>query len=202
MNDLIKGFDVDAIDEQDLGLIQQQITNRQIRGLAVRQEQTESLVRKIIEEMNINKTQTNNDIEDLKEDTGKKLGAITNISTVKENKWIYESQSDFGSSFEVPIGAGTVGKLFKAIGLAKISKSKTEPLHDKIGRYATMENINGHKTFRWHHEYCLEFFINWLKNNELFEVFYSIPNEKEMLKFIKKIYEDKLEKSTRLPDFN
>jgi len=202
MNDLTTKFDISTIEDQDLDFIQQQIMNRKLKSMMERIEQVETSRIRDKEELNIRQIGLENDIKDLKDDNEKKLGAIINISTVKENKWIYGSQSDFGSSFEVTIGAGTVGKLFKVIGLAKISKSKTEPLHDKIGKYATMETIKEHKTWRWNHKYCLEFLDNWLKVNKLYEEFYTIPNEKEMLKFIKKLYDEKLARQKELPNFN
>jgi len=65
-----------------------------------------------------------------------------------------------------------------------------------------METIKEHKTWRWNHKYCLEFLDNWLKVNKLYEEFYTIPNEKEMLKFIKKLYDEKLARQKELPNFN
>lgn len=77
-----------------------------------------------------------------------------------------------------------MGKLFKAIGLAKNSKGNTEPYRQYVPRYAITEIVKGYPVFRWHHENCVIFLENWLKKNELLEEFYSISTEKEMKIFI------------------
>ena len=202
MNDLMTKFDVNAIDEQDLEFIQQQITNRQLKNMVARLEQTENKIAKLEEKYAIKQTELENKIEDVKTESEKKLEVSINTYGVDRNKWGYESQADFGNRFRVSIGSVTVGKLFKSIGLAKSSKGKTEPYRQFISKYATTEIVKGHPTFRWHHENCLNFLENWLKENKILEEFYSISTEKEMLKFINKLYNERLEKQNTLPNFN
>lgn len=128
--------------------------------------------------------EVDNKLEQYKEKLEKDKEVAINKLRVDKNKWGYESQADFGNRFRVSISSVRVGRLFKAIGLAKNSKGSTEPYRHYVPKYSVTEIINGYPVFRWHHENCLTFLENWLEENELLEDFYSISTEKDMQNFI------------------
>lgn len=184
----INNLDISNLEDQDIDILYQQIMQRKFNNMLARQEQLEHRMLRFEEEVNIKQTELENKFEDLQADNERKLEVVINTYRVDKNKWGYESQADFGNRFRVSIGSGTVGKLFKSIGLAKNSKGNTEPYRHNIPKYATTEIVKGYPTFRWHHENCLNFLENWLNDNELLEEFYSISTEKEMKKFIDSLY--------------
>lgn len=184
-------LDVSEFNEDELEIIQQQINERRINKLSIKLEQVENLVLKNEEKIGIMNEEINNRFDDLQADNDKKLEVTINTYRVSQNKWGFGSQSDFGIRFRVSIGSGTVGKLFRVIGLAKKSKTgKTEPCRDAIlSKKATTEIINGFETIRWHHEKCLKVLEDWLSKHELLEEFYSIDKEKDLQKYINNLFD-------------
>lgn len=183
------GWDISQFSDEELDLIQQKITERKVNSLAQRVEQMEDRVSQAIEKIDIINTEVSNKIDDLKVENDKKLEVSINTYRVNTNKYDFESQADFGNKFRVSIGAGTVGKLFKIVGLAKPSKGKTEPYRTAISeKKATTEIVNGFETVRWNHEKCLKQVEQWLGEYGLLEKFYSIDKEKDLQKFINELY--------------
>lgn len=184
-------WDISKFSDEELDLIQQKITERKVNALAQRVEQIEDRVSQAIEKIDIVNTEMSNKFEDLKADNDKKLEVSINTYRVNTNKYDFESQAEFGNKFRVSIGAGTVGKLFKIVGLAKPSKGKTEPYRTAISeKKATTEIINGFETTRWNHEKCLKQVEQWLSEYGLLEKFYSIDKEKDLQKFINNLYNE------------
>jgi len=135
--------------------------------------------------------EVNNKFEDYKVQIEIDKNVIVNGMRVDKNKFVYGSQADFGLRFKVSIGSITVGKLFKVIGIAKSSKGRTEPKRESIlnGR-ATTDSINGYEVFRWNHEKCLKALEKWLRENDLFEEFYSIETEKDLKIYINEMFNE------------
>jgi len=175
----------------ELDLLMSQAMQLKVGRLENRVKQLEDDRLKDKEETSIYKEELDNKIDDLQQDNEKKLEVAINTYRVNRNKWGFESQADFGTRFRVSIGAKTVGKLFKVIGLAKTSKNgRTEPLRSCINSgKATTEIVNGYETFRWHHEKCIKALESWLSDNELLEDFYSIDKEKDLQIFINDLYD-------------
>jgi hypothetical protein len=183
-------FNVSDMSDDELDFVQQQLFNRKIKLLSDKVENIENLVNRALQKVGIVETELNNKIEDLHTDNDKKLEVTINQMRVDKNKWGFGSQSDFGIRFRVSIGSKTVGKLFKVIGIAKISKGKTEPKREAImSGKATTEIINGYESVRWHHEKCLKTLEKWLLEHDLLEEFYSIDKEKELMQFINDLYD-------------
>lgn len=112
-----------------------------------------------------------------------KTMAATN-QRVREPKYGWVNQGDFGRFLNPSIGSGTMGKFLKAVGLAMPSKGPTTPYRKYIGKYA--ETI-AHEHFtqtRWNYENCMQYIDDWLKEHNLFEVFYSLETTKEVKQFI------------------
>jgi len=183
-------FNVSNMSDDELDFVQQQLFNRKIKLLSDKVENIENLANRALQKVGIVETELNNKIEDLHTDNDKKLEVTINQMRVDKNKWGFGSQSDFGIRFRVSIGSKTVGKLFKIIGIAKVSKGKTEPKREAImSGKATTEIINGYEVIRWHHEKCLKTLEKWLLENDLLEEFYSIDKEKELMQFINDLYD-------------
>lgn len=186
---IIENFSVDGFSDSDLALLQQKITDHRLNllvsafeGLKKKQDEMET-------KMHIIQEENKNNIENIRDESNKKLEVTINKMRVDKNKWGFGSQAEFGARFRVSIGAKTVGLLFKTIGLAKKSKSATEPMRSTISSgKATTEIVNGYETFRWHHEKCLKHLDKWLDDHDLLEKFYSIEKEKELQKYIQNLY--------------
>ena len=194
MNELVKinSLDISKLDDQDVDIIYQQIMQRKFNNMLARQEQMEDSMKKLEARIDINQTELENRIEDMKIDNEKKLEVTINTYRVDKNKdkWGFESQADFGNRFRVSIGSKTVGKLFKVIGIAKKSKKKTEPTRDAINSgKSTTEIVKGYETFRWHHEKCIKQLEKWLLEHDLLEEFYSIDKENDLQIFINNLYD-------------
>jgi len=192
MNELVKinSLDISKLDDQDVDIIYQQIMQRKFNNMLARQEQMEDSMKKLEARIDINQTELENRIEDMKIDNEKKLEVTINTYRVDKNKWGFESQADFGNRFRVSIGSKTVGKLFKVIGIAKKSKKKTEPTRDVINSgKSTTEIVKGYETFRWHHEKCIKQLEKWLLEHDLLEEFYSIDKENDLQIFINSLYD-------------
>lgn len=122
--------------------------------------------------------------EKLQQDQQKVIEVATASMTLKQPKFEYVNQNYFGRCFGVSIGAKTIGKLFKTVGLAQKQIGTTTPYRQYIPRYAVTQAFDNYTDVKWQYENCVEFINNWLKENSLFEKFYSITTEREMENFI------------------
>jgi hypothetical protein len=136
--------------------------------------------------------ETDLELNRIKEDTEKKLEVAVN-SLRQEIFDGYLNQGDFGRQFIVSISSIRIGKLFRIVGLAQISKGQTTAYRQYVPKYAkVITERNGDISYSkttWHYTNCMEFIDLWLKENNLFEKFYSISTEKEMEKFIDKQFD-------------
>jgi hypothetical protein len=135
--------------------------------------------------------ETNLEITRMKEDGEKKLKVAENSLRQK----IYDGYlnlGNFGRQFKVSIGAETMGNFLRIVGLAQMSKGTTIAYRRYIPKYAkithgsriTVNGIASWDSTVWHYTNCMDFIDNWLIENELYDIFYSMPTEKEMHIFI------------------
>jgi hypothetical protein len=104
----------------------------------------------------------------------------------EEHRFGFVSLSDLGQCFQVSIGAKTMGKLLRVVGLAKAKQSKTEPLRSAIiNEYAKSLMYGDYPAYQWNPERCIKRIDSWLNARGLVDEFYAIDNEKDLAKFIK-----------------
>lgn len=109
---------------------------------------------------------------------------------VAEHRFGYVGLSDLGQSYEVSIGAKTMGKLLRLAGLAKKKQSRTEPMRSAtLNDYAKSMMYGAHPTYQWNPEKCIEKIDRWLEQIGVIDEFYSIDNEKELMEYINELYE-------------
>lgn len=109
---------------------------------------------------------------------------------VTERGWGYVGLSDLGQSYEVSIGAKTMGKLLRLAGLAKKKQSRTEPMRSAtLNDYAKSMMYGAYPTYQWNPEKCIEKIDRWLEQTGVIDEFYSIDNEKELMEYINELYE-------------
>jgi glutathione peroxidase-family protein len=182
MNDLIN---LDDNDFEGLQAMCNQITNQQLVLLNNKLKQFQDAQLKTEQKVDI-----------LQEEFLQTKEMMVSNMRVTDRVEKFINQNDFGSNFRVKIGSGTVGKLFKVVGIAKVSTRNTEPYQSLVasGYSVTdkyIDKITGeeHRCYKWNYKKCLEKIENWLTSHELLEQFYSICTEKEMLKFINNLYD-------------
>lgn len=169
---------IDELDPRELEVLQEQIIAKRLKIVQAELKSIKELAE-----------QTKQSTIILSERIDKVTEVATNSLRVQQPKYDYINQRDFGVCFGISIGSKTVGKLFKAVGLAQKSENTTVPYRHFIPRYVKTFAHNNFTSFVWHYENCLEYIEKWLKENSLFEEFYSIATEREMEEFINKIYQ-------------
>ena len=114
--------------------------------------------------------------------------------TESKNQKEYVTQSQFGERFNSKIGAKTVGKLFKIVGLAKKANRKTIPYQQFVPEYAVnIINNDNEKEYaifyKWNYSKCSRFVNQWLLDHDYHDMFYSITEKEELIKFIDALYD-------------
>ncbi len=109
---------------------------------------------------------------------------------VAEHRFGFVGLSDLGQSYEVSIGAKTMGKLLRMAGLAKKKQSKTEPMRSAtLNDYAKSMMYGDYPTYQWNPEKCIEKIDVWLEDKGFIDEFYSIAEEKELMEYINNLFE-------------
>ena len=178
MSELIN---VNELTTEQMELLQTQIMIKRITNTEQMLKNHSDKILKIQEEQKI-----------MEEEQEKKLEVAVNSLRVKELTYEYVNQRDFGAGFSVSIGAGTIGKLLRLIGLAQKSEGKTQPLRKSIPKYAKHRAVKHYTAPVWHYENCLNKLDQYLKDNGIYEKFYSIQNEKDLKKYIDNLYNKKM----------
>lgn len=142
------------------------------------------------EKTSIKFKELNNKTDRIIEDNEKKMEVALNSLRRKEYD-NYVNQGDLGRSFSVSIGSQMIGRLLKIIGLAQKGKGKTTPYRENIPKYGKVIIADNGKYSKiiWHFDNFITYLDNWLKEKELYEVFYAVPTEKDMKKFINELYD-------------
>lgn len=109
-----------------------------------------------------------------------------------ENRFGYISLNDLGNQYKVSIGSKTMGILLRLSGIAKSKQSTTEPLAEMVrADYAKSQDTNwGGVIWQWNSEKCIGKIDRWLEKEGLIDQFYSITDEKELMRYIQYLEEN------------
>lgn len=109
-----------------------------------------------------------------------------------ENRFGHISLSDLGNQYKVSIGSKTMGILLRLSGIAKSKQSTTEPLAEMVrADYAKSQDTNwGGVIWQWNSEKCIGKVDRWLEKEGLIDQFYSITDEKELMRYIQYLEEN------------
>lgn len=109
-----------------------------------------------------------------------------------ENRYGYISLSDLGNQYKVSIGSKTMGTLLRLSGIAKSKQSTTEPLAEIVrSEYAKSQDTNwGGVIWQWNSEKCIGKIDRWLEKEGLIDQFYSITDEKELMRYMQYLEEN------------
>ena len=116
--------------------------------------------------------------------------ALDQQTKLNETKREYMLLNELGNHFNIKIGSKTVGRLLRIIGLAQMKQNKTMPYQHSVPKYAVNLLDFEEKTvgFAWHYENCVKKLDKWLKENDLYEDFYSITHQRDMVAFVKDLH--------------
>ena len=165
--------------------------------LAKRQQRSEQNIKRLFDVVEKQAERFNNEIETVKletqrhrEDTEKILELERKRHRIEESRFGYVSLRDLGTSFEVPIGAQTLGKLLKVVGLAIRQRGKTEPYMEQI-RNGTAKNkpYKDHVHYQWNPEKTINTIDKWLAENGYIDHFYACQTQEELYEMINEVYE-------------
>lgn len=164
------------MDEQQLEMIQKKIYEMQFKRLDRALSEVADQVNKLEEARKIDKEMSEKQLE-LERARHRKA----------ENRFGFISLSDLGNQFTVSIGSKTMGVLLRLAGIAKAKQSVTEPMAEMVrADYAKSQDTQwGGIIWQWNSEKCIEKIDKWLEKNNIIDEFYSITNEKELMKYIK-----------------
>lgn len=153
-----------------------------------RMKRMESELKSIVDRIEKNDQSVQNEIQSIKDEQQKVLDVAINSMRVNQPKYDYVRQGEFGRFFDVSIGSGYVGKLFRIVGLAQKGKSRTIPYRSKIPQYAKVITSKEFESYVWHFNKCMDAIDEWLKKHGYYTEFYSIETEKEMYDFINDLH--------------
>lgn len=109
---------------------------------------------------------------------------------VEEHRFGFVSLNDLGQCYQVSVGAKTMGKLLRIVGLAKKKQSRTEPLRSAtLNDYAKSKMYGNRPTYQWNPEKTIEKIDRWLDDKEIIDTFYGIEDEKELMEYINDLFE-------------
>lgn len=187
MNNLEK-YNVSELSMQELGVLQNQIVNAQMQSLTQELAEFKNAYErdKAIQEIE------KNSIKDGIEDMADKLESVEKIAVtsnrVRNPRYGYVNQGDFGAMFNVSISSVRVGKLLKIVGIAQKSKRKTIPYRKFIPSLAKTIASQHYTSFQWNYTGCVDHIDKWLKKEGYHTDFYSIETESDMNEFIDHLY--------------
>lgn len=167
----------------NLGMEELQILSEKIMAKKM------TMLQKQVEEVKSDLSKTNEKVKNIENQQAKTLDVAINSMRVNQPKYGYVNQGDFGRFFTVSIGAKTLGKLLKIVGIAMKNKNDATPYRDRIPKYAITEAYEKYTAVKWNYDECLNVIDKWLKENGYFESFYSCKTQSELEKFINSIYE-------------
>lgn len=173
---------------QEITYLQNQLSNAHLQ--AITQElalfKNEYEINRTKEELERNKMKDS--IEDFSDKLEDVEGIAIASNRVRQPTYGFVNQGDFGRMFNVSISSIRVGKLFKTVGIAMVSKSTTTPLRKHVDKLAKINVQERYTSFQWHYTGCLDHIDKWMKDNGYHKEFHMIDNEKDMSNFIDRIY--------------
>lgn len=167
----LNGLNLENMSGEEMAVLQEKLTNLRIQNL-------EKTIKFMADK-----------VEKIEEKQERGLEVAVNSMRVKEPKYGYVSQGDFGRFFDVPMSSVRVGKLFKVVGLAKKHSGTTIPYFELIPKYAQITTRENFSETKWNYSECVKKVDSWLTKNDLFESFYSCKTKAEREKFIDSIFE-------------
>lgn len=176
MNNLI---DVSKLNPIEMQMLQEDLT---VQRMAVFQRQIENLLSE--------QDKIKEEIKEIKADSVKQLEVTVNSMRVKEPKFNFVNQGDFGRFFSISISSVRIGKLLKVVGIAMKDRSSTTPYRTFVPNYAMPEANEKYTAVKWHYEKCLDHIDKWLRKNGYYESFYSCKTTRDLEKFIDSLYEN------------
>lgn len=187
-NDLIN-IDFNNCSGEELEIINQKLMSVKMSRYEDKLMQLSDKLEKIEESQGIFEDNFNNELEkrDLKYE--KQMNVAVNSIRVNQPKYGYVNQGEFGRYFTISMSSITLGKLLKLSGIAMRSKGRTTPYRNFIPKYAQIQAHENYTSTKWHYERCLDHIDKWLKDECLFEEFYSKETEGEMKIFIDDLYD-------------
>ena len=116
--------------------------------------------------------------------------ALDEQSKLNESKRKYVLLNELGNHFNTKIGSKTVGRLLRIIGLAQMKSNDTVPYQNSVPKYAVnlLDFEEKRVGFVWQYENCVKKLDKWLKENDLYEDFYSITHQKDMAEFVRNLH--------------
>ncbi len=183
------------------GMTPEEIDYYVTKLMAAKQNQLEAQLKQVMESQKkaeeanrIMYDEVSNSLGRIGEEVDRAKDMAASSQTAKAVRYGWVNQGDFGRFFEKSIGAKTMGKLLKAVGLAMKSKGSTTPYRHNIPKYA-MTTVNRNSAgydftaVQWNYENCMEYINEWLQEHGYYEAFYSVRSTKEMGIFINNLYE-------------
>lgn len=171
---------IEQLDDTQLDMVQKKIYAMQIQKL-------DRALSEVTEKVNM----LEQTIEIEKEMHEKSLELERKRHRVTENRFGFIGLSDLGKQFTVTIGSKTMGALLRVVGIAKAKQSVTEPYAELVRQgYAKSQDTQwGGVVWQWNPEKCITKIEKWLDKKNLIDTFYSIDNEKDLMKFIQELEE-------------
>lgn len=127
--------------------------------------------------------------DELKEEIAEVKQIQIASTRVRQPRYEYVSQGDFGRHFNVSISSVRIGKLLKIVGLAQPSKGKLAPYRQYVNSgHAIRRDDEKYTHHHWHFQKCLKKIDKWLDANNHLTRFYSITETKELDRFIDGLY--------------
>ena len=172
---------IQSLNPAELEMIQKQIYEIQFSQIKQALRDVEDEVIKLKESREIDK-----------EIQGKQLELERARHRKAENRFGHISLSDLGNQYKVSIGSKTMGILLRLSGIAKSKQSTTEPLAEMVrADYAKSQDTNwGGVIWQWNSEKCIGKIDRWLEKEGLIDQFYSITDEKELMRYIQYLEEN------------
>ncbi|OPH47606.1 hypothetical protein BC351_10465 [Paenibacillus ferrarius] len=134
------------------------------------------------------KTEIKTDIERIDDKISKTQEMAISTARVSQTSSNYVDQGEFGDMFRVSISSNRIGRLFKAVGLAKASKRKTTPYDKFKPKYAKTVIFEEKQSYQWHYKNCMDYIEDWLEKKGLLEEFYTIEVRDDMEVYIDRLY--------------
>lgn len=174
---------IEQLDQPQLDMIQKKIYQMQLASLTQALVNVSDKVEKLEQARELDK-----EIQE------KQLELERKRHRIAEHRFGYIGLSDLGKQFNVTIGAKTMGALLRIAGVAKAKQSTTEPYAEMVrdGYAKTVDTTFGntiYKTYQWNSEKCISKIERWLEKHDHIDQFYSIDNEKDLMKFIQDLEE-------------
>ena len=155
-------------------------------------KETVNTVKQIKQGIEIEKEETRLEFDKLKEDNQKTKEMVVSKQRVDGSRYEYLTLRDMGKSYRVSISNVMYGRLLRIVGIALQSrKGITEPHRKWVLANNSMAKTeiskDGYEYWVWNRDKVVKYVDKWLQENDHYEEFYSISEEKKLHKFINQL---------------